>query len=114
MKENVKQAVEYWLSTCRQHEYETEGFATCIHDLTDAELMRMKIVTGWFMDFAPLMFRIIHPKETGRLRGVLAYLNELRNRQDETIRKYYEKQNQRFTLETNRANAWVQKHTTNR
>lgn len=114
MKENLKQAVQYWLSACRQHEYETEGFTVCIHDLTDADLVRMKMVTGWFLDFAPFMFRIIHPKETGRLRGALAYLNELRNRQEETIRRHYENQSQRFTLETNRVATWVQKHITNR
>lgn len=114
MKEKVKAAVEYWLSACRQHEHETEGFTACIHDLTDDELMRHKMVTGWFIDFAPFMFKVIHPKETARLRCAVAYLNELRNRQEETIRKYYDKQNARFTLETNRVASWVQKHITNK
>ena len=106
----MKQQVRHWLSIMGQHRYETAGFSLNLAELTDAELVNLKTVTANFLDFAPVMFQVVHPKQHAELRRAVAYLTELSELQNEA---WGHKQKEFETRQQN-VKQWVQKHTTNR
>ncbi|MFZ1736020.1 MAG: hypothetical protein WAU31_03740 [Candidatus Moraniibacteriota bacterium] len=81
MKEQIKDAVEYWLSSLGQHRHETRNMSLTLGTLHDDDLETLKMPTDWFLDFAPFMFRVIAPKHHAELRTTISYLTELRCRQ---------------------------------
>lgn len=105
MNEKLKTAVRHWLSVCRQLEFETNGFTLCIHELTDDQLTNLKPVSGWFLDFAPFMFKITRPKEHARLRTTIAYLTTLQGLQ---AMAWGEKQTE-FKTKLDNVKKWVRK-----
>lgn len=108
MKDTYKTAVEYWLSCANQHEYETNGFTVVIGELTDEQLMCCKMPTDWFLDFAPVMFRVVAPKDHAALRSTIAYLTELRCRQLQALAEDINKmENQRQRIQK-----WIKEHGT--
>ena len=108
MKEQVKSAVAYWLSAMNQHRHETNEFSVVVGQLTDDELTRLKIPSDWFIDFAPFMFRAVAPKHHPELRSAIAYLAELKYRQQEAWQRDFEKSKTRGE----RIAAWIEKHGT--
>lgn len=101
-------SVKYWLSVCRQFEHETNGFSLVLHNLTDDELTNLKPVAGWFLDFAPFMFKLVHRKEHARLRTVIAYLTALQGFQADA----WKRKNEEYQTRLNNTKAWVRKQLT--
>ena len=114
MKTQAKTAVEYWLSACNQHRHETAGFSVVLHNLTPDDLMGMKQVTDWFLDFAPHMFRVLTPKEHPGLRSRIAYLTELKRLQDGVAEGYTTAQMRAISETLKETAQWVAQHNTSK
>ena len=103
---NIKTAIEHWLSVCRQHEYETAGFTLTLHELTDSDLVNLKQVAHWFLDFAPFMFKVIAQKEHARLRTIVTYLTTLQGFQAEA----WERKKSEFENRLENVKSWVRQN----
>ncbi len=73
--------VDSWLSVMRQHEVETNGFSADLATMAAHDLRNLKAVTRQTIDFAPAMFPLVAPKDHPKLRRAIAYLTDLRERQ---------------------------------
>lgn len=63
--------------------HETDGFSRPLHQLTNEQLTRLSQVTDVFLEWSVWVLRhIIHPAQRPRLRSAIAYLNELKERQE--------------------------------
>lgn len=91
MKEQIKNAVEYWLSSLGQHRHETRNMSLTLATLCPEDLRALKTPTDWFLDFAPFMFRVVAPKHHAELRTTIAYLSELKYRQQQAWKAEMEK-----------------------
>jgi hypothetical protein len=90
----MKQRVETWLSICGQHKHETRGFTLDLKKLTDDDLVTLKQVSAEFLEIAPLMFGVIHPKQHPELRKSIAYLHHLSSLQNAAWERLWERVNQ--------------------
>lgn len=108
MKQNLKAAVTYWLSSLGQHRHETDDFSLVIGTLPEDEVMNLKIPSDWFLDFAPFMFKVIAPKHHAELRGTIAYLTELRCKQADA----WAAEHQRTANIDARVTNWIKQHGT--
>lgn len=82
MAANLKESVRVWQSLMNQHAYETSDFTLPLEGLTDRDLIGLKWVSSDFLDLTIWACdNIVSHRQRPRLRSAIAYLNELRERQ---------------------------------
>lgn len=75
--------VRMWLGRMGQLQHETAGFSLPLHELSNDDLTRLSQVTDAFLEWSVWILRhIIHPAQRPQLRSAIAYLNELKERQE--------------------------------
>lgn len=106
--EKSKLYIEYWLSAKNQFAYETENFTVDLHSLTDDKLTNFKIVSPEFLNSAPVIFNVIHPKHHTELRKIIAYLTELQRLQSGAWQRTIEEGQK----QTEKIKQWLQRRST--
>lgn len=76
----------YILNTIlNQHSAETDGFAYPLGKLTPLELLQMKRAETWVIEALTKAMRLYKPEHQTAIKKAIAYLNDLKSRQQAAI-----------------------------